>query len=72
MSYLKSPYSGMSSLNLSNPMDPLSMHHRLPGYPGNLLDIQTRLKNGEKMSFFCYFEPESYLRSYRECNVNEN
>ena len=37
MSYLKSPYTGMSSLNLSNPMDPLSMHHRLPAYPGKLL-----------------------------------
>ncbi|CAG5087979.1 Oidioi.mRNA.OKI2018_I69.PAR.g11687.t2.cds [Oikopleura dioica] len=33
MSYLKSPY-GMIS-NLSNPMDPLSMHHRIPGYPSD-------------------------------------
>ena len=42
MSYLKSPYTGMSSLNLSNPMDPLSMHHRLPAYPGKLFLIFSR------------------------------
>jgi hypothetical protein len=35
MSYLKSPY-GMIS-NLSNPMDPLAMHHRIPGYPSKLI-----------------------------------
>ena len=61
MSYLKSPYSGMSSLNLSNPMDPLSMHHRLPGYPGNLLDIQARLENDRKMSFFIILNHNSIL-----------